>query len=324
MPRLLRLTRTPFDLWVGAVVLALAASGPAGIAHAHAYVAHSAPAAGSLVETSPLRVRVWFSEPVEGAGSELSVLDAQGAPVDRHDGAQEGADPTQLSVSLPAALPDGVYTVRWKAVTGDDDARTSGEFQFGVGEAVVPPAPATSVPWAGVDARVSIEEPRDGARVEGPDVPLAIHLQGVTSIAMGSSSVPRPGTLGGHLHVSADGTMIGMVSTGKGLVVHNLANGPHEIVVALSAPDHLPYAPPIESRVRITVAGSTATGAVTLTDDGAQNVPRPPPSAVTALAARLPSWPVTAGLLLAILLVLGVLAGKLTSRPVPPGERRDG
>jgi methionine-rich copper-binding protein CopC len=313
--------RTPLVRRVAAVLLALAVSGAARVADAHAHLDRSEPAAGSTVETAPTRVRVWFSESVDGAVSGLSVLDATGTAVDRNDSARDGADEKLVSVSLPADLPEGVYTVQWRAVTGDDGARTSGEFQFGVGEAAPAPAPATSVPWGGIDAGVRIDEPADGARVQGPDVPLAIHLRGVTLIAMGSQDAPAPGTLGGHLHVSADGTMIGMVPTGTGLVLRNLANGPHEIAVEIAAPDHLPYDPPIEARARITVTGSTGTGAVTLTAGGVRAVTTPPPS---GLAASLPTWPVTAGVLLVALLALGTIAWKVTSRWAPPEDGEDG
>lgn len=313
--------RTPIVLRVAAVLLALAVSGAARVAGAHAHVDRSEPAAGSTVGTAPIRVRVWFSESVDGADSGLSVLDATGTAVDRHDSARDGADEKLVAVSLPADLPEGVYTVRWRAFTGDDDARTSGEFQFGVGEAVPAPAPATSVPWSGVDAGVHIGEPADGALVQGPDVPLAIDVRGITLIAMGSQDAPAPGTLGGHLHVSADGTMIGMVPTGTGLVLRNLTNGPHEITVDVAAPDHLPYDPPIEARSRIMVTGSAATGAVTLEVAGVRPVTTPPPG---GLAAWLPTWPVTAGLLLGALLALGAIAWKVTSRWAPPEDGEDG
>jgi len=325
MPRFPRLTRTRLAAAAAVILLVLAASAVARVAEAHAIVDRSEPAAGGSVETAPARVRVWFSEPVDGAGSALSVLDATGAPVDRQDSAQDGADRTLVAVSLPPGLPDGVYTVRWKALTGDDSGRTSGEFQFGVGEAVPAPAPATSVAWDGESAGITLDEPTDGARTVGPDVPLAIFVHGVTLIEMGATDAPQPNTLGGHLHVSVDGTMIGMVATGRGLVVHDLRNGPHEILVTLSAPDHLPYDPPIEARARITVTGSTATGEVALLENGAAAVTTPPPPAgLAALAARLPVWPLTAALLLAALLVLGTIAWRVTSRWAPDGEDEDG
>lgn len=320
MPRLPKMTGASFALRRAALVGALAMLAPAGPAGAHAFVAHSAPAAGSTVEHAPGQVRVWFSEPVAADGSELSVFDAQGTQVDRRDDARDGADPTLFRVSLPDDVTEGVYTVRWQALTPDDAARTTGEFQFGVGAAAAPaPAPATAVPWAGVGAHVRIESPLDGATVAGPEVPLRLGLQGITLIAMDGSNVPKPGTIGGHLHVSVDGTMVGMVSTDRGLVLRDMADGSHEILVALSSPGHLPYAPPLEARARVTVSGSTSSGPATLAE-GAPQRTAAPPSAVKTVASWLPPWPVVAGVLLACVLLVVALAGRSPSRRAPPGD----
>jgi hypothetical protein len=265
------------------------------------------------VATTPRRVSVWFSEPVDIRGTSLAVFDATGAQVDQRDSAADRFERNVVAVSLPPDLPDGIYTVMWKALTGDDAGRTSGQFQFGVGDVTPAAAPATSVPRGGVDAGITIEAPIDGGIVRGSDVPLAIDVSGVTLIGMGSGETPKPGTLGGHLHVAVDGAMVGMVASGQGLVLHNLATGAHEIVVTLAAPNHLPYEPPIEARARVSVGDGAPSGPVALSGGGMPG-PSGPSGPVSRIAARLPAWPVTAGLLLAAVFGLGWLATALTSR----------
>ncbi len=104
---------------------------------AHANYAESDPAANSVVEQSPERVTVRFTEPLEPALSEIQVFDSRGDRVDRQDSAVDSSDPTVMSVSVDE-LADGTYTVAWKNVSTVDGHRVRGAFVFSVGAGLKP------------------------------------------------------------------------------------------------------------------------------------------------------------------------------------------
>ena len=103
---------------------------------AHAELVRSEPAANARLAESPRRVTLWFDEELDTGKSTVQVLDAKDQQVDQRDGHVDLDDPDHASmiVTLPA-LPEGVYTVRWRAVTIDDDGVIEGEFDFVVGNA---------------------------------------------------------------------------------------------------------------------------------------------------------------------------------------------
>jgi methionine-rich copper-binding protein CopC len=114
------------QLFVAACV-ALAAAG----AHAHAFLDHSDPRVGSQVPSAPAEVKLWFTEPLEGAFTSVAVTDASGRRVDRGDAQLDASNKTLLHVSLQALAP-GAYTVHWRAVSVDTHV-TQGDFVFRVG-----------------------------------------------------------------------------------------------------------------------------------------------------------------------------------------------
>ena len=104
-----------------------------GTVEAHANYVESDPAANSVLENSPERVTIWFTEPLEPALSEIKVFDTQGVRVDGGDSAVDSSDPLAMSVSVEA-LADGTYTVAWKNVSTVDGHSRRGAFVFSVGE----------------------------------------------------------------------------------------------------------------------------------------------------------------------------------------------
>ena len=104
----------------------------------HATLLSSEPAAGARVGTSPSRVRLVFSEPVEAAMSGATLSSANGSrvelaiAVDPHD--------VHALVAPVAALQPGAYSVRWRVVSADGH-RVDGSFEFTiVGAAALPNA----------------------------------------------------------------------------------------------------------------------------------------------------------------------------------------
>ena len=115
-------------------------------AFGHANQARSEPSPDSVLETAPMRVAVWFTEPIEPGLSDIRVLDSQGSRADDGESLVDSADGTAMSVGLQP-LPDGTYTVAWKNVSTVDGHLVRGSFLFSVGEPISgTPAEAPSSP----------------------------------------------------------------------------------------------------------------------------------------------------------------------------------
>ncbi len=135
---------------VAAAVLVLFVAGQGSVA-AHAEVARSDPAANSVLQESPDRIAVWFTEPVEPALSVLRVFDSQGSRMDDGNTIFNRDDETAASVGVEP-LPEGTYTVAWRNVSKVDGHLVRGSFLFSVGvplsgaETVAPEKPLFNFP----------------------------------------------------------------------------------------------------------------------------------------------------------------------------------
>jgi hypothetical protein len=97
---------------------------------AHAFLKRAEPAVGSTVQTSPVEVRIWFTENIEPAFSSVQVFDASGKEVNKGDMHVDRSDHALLHVSLPS-LAAGTYKVMWRVVSVDTHV-TNGSFTFRV------------------------------------------------------------------------------------------------------------------------------------------------------------------------------------------------
>jgi copper transport protein len=126
-----------------AALVALAAGAllalPAPAAFAHSMLVRADPAPDSSLVRSPQRLLLTFSEPPDPALSRVEIVDSGGTGV-RGVGAVEPGpgNARELEVMLSRALPDGVYTVSWRAVSAVDGHAAAGSYAFGVG--VAPPS----------------------------------------------------------------------------------------------------------------------------------------------------------------------------------------
>ena len=109
-------------LTLGALLLA------ATNAWANAFVDHAEPAVGSTVDTPPTEIKIWFTENVEPAFSQIQVLDRRNRLVTPNKAVVDSDDPALLKVSIPALKP-GIYKVSWKVVSMDM-RMTVGTFSF--------------------------------------------------------------------------------------------------------------------------------------------------------------------------------------------------
>ncbi len=121
---------------------------PNGIpeAYAHAFTIKSDPSPSQSLPSSPSKVDVFFSEPVDLRYSTIKVLDASGKQVDNKDPRNINGDPASLSVTLPSGLKDGVYTVSTKVLSATDGHVVDNAFVFGTGQAAVPLQQSSNTP----------------------------------------------------------------------------------------------------------------------------------------------------------------------------------
>jgi len=126
---------------VAGILLALATVSLTPVAiQAHARYARSEPGADAVVPTAPTQLKVWFTEEVATRGSSLAVVDSAGNRVDAGDGQVDLNDPDRkLMWATLMPLADGVYTVNWVTISGEDGDQADGSFRFGVGASTVLP-----------------------------------------------------------------------------------------------------------------------------------------------------------------------------------------
>jgi copper transport protein len=126
----------------------------------HATLVSSEPPANSHLASAPTRVRLVYSEPIEGKLAKVSIVPATGAPIVL----RAGADPRDVhAVIAPVdALGPGSYKVQWRVVSADGHP-VDGTFSFTVGDTTAGAAPAPLAP-----APPAQPEPREEPEAWGP------------------------------------------------------------------------------------------------------------------------------------------------------------
>lgn len=100
---------------------------------AHAKLVRSDPKAGTVLKISPQVVRAWFNEELDPRGSAMSVWDAARRRVDDGRGGVDLDDLDRKSMfARVRTVGNGVYAVRWRAVSADDGFVAEGGFTFTV------------------------------------------------------------------------------------------------------------------------------------------------------------------------------------------------
>ncbi|KJK57611.1 copper resistance CopC/CopD family protein [Saccharothrix sp. ST-888] len=122
---------------LGALVTALGAAlvlllGTAGPAAAHAALVTTDPAQNSVLPQAPAAVTLTFSEGVSLSSDSVRVLSPAGKQVDAGDPGHLDGRTDTARVSLNSGLPNGTYTVAWRAVS-EDSHPVGGAFTFSIG-----------------------------------------------------------------------------------------------------------------------------------------------------------------------------------------------
>ena len=99
-------------------------------ARANAFLDHAEPAVGSTVDSSVTEIKIWFTQNLEPALSQMQLLDRHNKPVTQSQAMVDSSDSTLLTLSVPALRP-GKYKVYWKVMSVDTHM-TVGNFLFTV------------------------------------------------------------------------------------------------------------------------------------------------------------------------------------------------
>jgi len=100
---------------------------------AHANLERAEPPPGSALGQSPHELQLFFSEAVDPSFSRVQLLDDKREQVDRNDSHQSPADPRSLIVSVPATVPNGLYTVAWRTLSAVDGHTVNGAYPLIIG-----------------------------------------------------------------------------------------------------------------------------------------------------------------------------------------------
>jgi copper transport protein len=105
------------------------------IVFAHARLLRSTPSARALLKTSPLSIRLVFSEMPMVAVSRILLVAPNSAAVPLGVVRADPADHHAIVASVPAPLDSGTYMVHWSTAGSDGHAET-GSFTFTIGRAL--------------------------------------------------------------------------------------------------------------------------------------------------------------------------------------------
>ncbi len=124
-----------------------------GVAMAHSKLENAVPAQDATVAVSPERIELTFNTKIEKL-SNFKIWNAAGEEMEK--GTVE-VDGMTMSGTVPAALPNGIYTVKW-AIIGADGHSVEGDYAFTVEAPVVTNEPSAE-PEATTEATAETSSP---------------------------------------------------------------------------------------------------------------------------------------------------------------------
>jgi methionine-rich copper-binding protein CopC len=129
--------------WLQVSVAIVFSLGLASQASAHATLVKSTPAADAVLTQQPSAIRAWYSEEVAVKGSFIRLYDSADKLL--ASGGVDLNDHNHESMKLiPPLLPPGTYTIKWHAISADDNHVTQDEFRFTVQSAGRTPSRPTA------------------------------------------------------------------------------------------------------------------------------------------------------------------------------------
>lgn len=95
-------------------------------------VVRTTPIDGEILQRTPTALGLGFDERLDQEASEFRLLTTDGQEV-QGTTVVFGTDGRSVTISLPAAFPDGIYTIAWQAVSAEDGSSSIGWSSFSVG-----------------------------------------------------------------------------------------------------------------------------------------------------------------------------------------------
>jgi copper transport protein len=144
-----------------------------GRALGHANQEDATPPPNAVLGVSPAEIRMRFTEPLEAQFSRILLRDANGTILDLPASFVDEFAPTEM-VLIPGELPDGLYTVDWRALSAADGHPSQGTYAFYIGDAP-----------AGFGQSNAVREfvPLDGSLIRGANLlSLALLVGGVAFV----------------------------------------------------------------------------------------------------------------------------------------------
>ena len=116
------------------LIVAFVLGVPVASAFAHSMLVKAEPPRRAVLTKSPIQVRLWFNEKIEGDYASLVVLDAKKQPITDSKPTLASDDPKSIILPLPELVP-GKYSVKFRVLSVDGHVVES-SFDFTVkGEA---------------------------------------------------------------------------------------------------------------------------------------------------------------------------------------------
>ena len=116
------------------LIVAFALGAPITSVFAHSMLVKAEPPRRAVLTKSPIQVRLWFNEKIEGDYASLVVLDAKKQPITDLKPTLASDDPKSIILPLPELAP-GKYSVKFRVLSVDGHVVES-SFDFTVkGEA---------------------------------------------------------------------------------------------------------------------------------------------------------------------------------------------
>ena len=163
------------------------ARSPALVPGAHATLISSEPAANSRLTASPSRIRLVFSEPVEGHLARVTLVPASGQPLRL----RADADPRDVNavIAVIDSIAPGGYRVNWRVVSADGHP-VDGTFAFtfavadsALGTPRVPPVAGTPNVEPNPDLQPAVEDDVWGPSLFGaPLIPAVFRGAGLGAL----------------------------------------------------------------------------------------------------------------------------------------------
>lgn len=101
--------------------------------YAHAGLVKTDPPDGTVLDSPPEVMNMWFNEPITGDFSSFRLLDINGQVFEFAKIVVDPTDAKHVTLYMPANMPDGVYSINWSAHSSVDGHITNGLVIMGIG-----------------------------------------------------------------------------------------------------------------------------------------------------------------------------------------------